>query len=369
MNNHGIGCVLMTADTVGGVWTYAVELAAALGNTGVEVVLATLGAVPSPGQVAEAMRIPHLQLLPSEYKLEWMDDPWRDVEASGEWLRGLEEHYGPDVVHLNSFGHGALAWRAPVILTAHSCVLSWWEAVKGEAPPPIWNRYRHEVEFSLRSVDAVIAPSAAMLRSIELHYGPALPPCHIVPNGRSAALFRPSPKDPFVLTAGRLWDQSKNAGAVGHVASQLAWPVYVAGDSRHPNGKEAAFPACRMLGRLPAGELAEWYRRASIYALPARYEPFGLSILEAALAGCALVLGDIRSLREIWDGAAIFVPPDDEASLRDAISGLIADEATRQTLAQRSIARARTFTPERMAQAYLDVYQSAMHLRSTACAS
>ncbi len=32
--------------------------------------------------------------------------------------------------------------------------------------------------------------------------------------------------------------------------------------------------------------------------LPARYEPFGLSVLEAALSGCALVLGDIPSLRE-----------------------------------------------------------------------
>ena len=64
-----------------------------------------------------------------------------------------------------------------------------------------------------------------------------------------------------------------------------------------------------MLGRLSAGELADWYARAAIYALPARYEPFGLSALEAALSGCALVLGDIPSLREIWGDAALFVPP------------------------------------------------------------
>ena len=50
--------------------------------------------------------------------------------------------------------------------------------------------------------------------------------------------------------------------------------------------------------------------RAAIYALPARYEPFGLSILEAALSGCALVIGDIPSLREIWADAALFVPSD-----------------------------------------------------------
>ena len=65
-------------------------------------------------------------------------------------------------------------------------------------------------------------------------------------------------------------------------------------------------------GRLTPPQMARVVSRApSIYALPARYEPFGLSVLEAALSGCALVLGDIPSLREIWDGAALFVDPDD----------------------------------------------------------
>jgi glycogen synthase len=59
---------------------------------------------------------------------------------------------------------------------------------------------------------------------------------------------------------------------------------------------------------------ADWYARASIYALPARYEPFGLSALEAALSGCALILGDIPSLREVWLEAAPYVSPDDESA-------------------------------------------------------
>ena len=60
--------------------------------------------------------------------------------------------------------------------------------------------------------------------------------------------------------------------------------------------------------------------RAAIYALPAHYEPFGLSILEAAMSGCALVLGDIPSLREIWGDAAVFVHPDN----RDAVARCLA---------------------------------------------
>ncbi|MFP4104326.1 glycosyltransferase family 4 protein, partial [Coleofasciculus sp.] len=112
------------------------------------------------------------------------------------------------------------------------------------------------------------------------------------------------------------------------------------------------------LGRLSAKEMAFWYARASIYVLPARYEPFGLSVLEAALSGCALVLGDIPSLREIWQNVAVFVPPDNRDALKDAIEGLITDSAKRDQLASLARDRALTFTPQPMAKGYLNTYQA-----------
>ena len=90
---------------------------------------------------------------------------------------------------------------------------------------------------------------------------------------------------------------------------------------------------------------------ASIYALPALYEPFGLSILEAALSGCALVLGDIPSLRENWTGAALFA-----GDLKEALTSLMDDFALRNRLATAARKRALTFTPERMAAGYLAAY-------------
>jgi glycogen(starch) synthase len=113
----------------------------------------------------------------------------------------------------------------------------------------------------------------------------------------------------------------------------------------------------RGLGRLSACEMAAWMGRAAIYALPARYEPFGLSILEAALAGCALVLGDIRSLREIWGDAAIYVPPDNRRALASAIETLIEDSESRQELATRAQSRGRELTPRRMANGYYTAYR------------
>lgn len=85
--------------------------------------------------------------------------------------------------------------------------------------------------------------------------------------------------------------------------------------------------------------LAAWYSVASIYALPARYEPFGLTALEAALSGCALALGGIPSLRETWGSAARYVSPDKPAQLRDTLNGLIANPQELAVLG--SLARAR----------------------------
>ena len=85
-----------------------------------------------------------------------------------------------------------------------------------------------------------------------------------------------------------------------------------------------------------------------------------LSALEAALSGCALVLGDIPSLRETWGDAAFFVSPDDANGLSGAINYLIADQKLRETLASRARARALQFSPQRMAKEYLGAYLRCM---------
>jgi glycogen synthase len=369
MHEAAVHRVLMTGDTVGGVWTFTLELAEALGADGVEVFLATMGGDPTREQRAAAAAIPNLHLLTSRYKLEWMDDPWLDVEESGRWLLELEKQVAPDVVHLNNYGCGTLPWSTPLVLTAHSCVLSWWAAVKRDRLPPRWSRYRREVECSLKAADLLLAPTAAMLRTVKENYGVDLATCRVAPNGRSSARFRAVSKEPILLTAGRLWDEAKNIAAVAQVAAKLPWPVYLAGEERHPNGNSVAAPGCRMLGSLSQSALAEWYGRAAVYVLPARYEPFGLSALEAALSGCALVLGDIASLREVWADAAVFVPPDDAGSLEAALRELIASPALLRETARRCEARAREFSPERMARCYLDAYRSVGGTRRSACAS
>ena len=92
--------------------------------------------------------------------------------------------------------------------------------------------------------------------------------------------------------------------------------------------------------------------------MPALYEPFGLSILEAAASGCALVVGDIPTLRENWSDTAVFVAPRDRGALAAAIQSLIDDPVRRHGLAMAAMARARQFTVARMADAYVDAYRT-----------
>ncbi|TFZ05060.1 glycosyltransferase [Ramlibacter rhizophilus] len=346
----------MTADTVGGVWTYALELSRGLLARGWGVHLATMGAPLSARQRAEARALGGgLRVHEGAWRLEWMQDPWADLEQAARWLLALEAELRPRVVHLNQYVFGVLPFRAPTLLVAHSCVASWWRAVHGEAAPPAWDRYRDCVTRGLAGASCVAAPTRAMLAALQREYGfdgPAV----VIPNGREVARFEPAPKQPFILAAGRLWDEAKNLAALDAVAPALSWPVRVAGACDGPDGQHRRPNWVQVLGTLPAPVLAREMGRAAIYALPARYEPFGLSILEAALSGCALVLGDIGSLRETWGEAALFVPPDDAVALRETLTRLIADAPLRERLAQAAWERAHQFPAQRMTEATLAAY-------------
>ena len=349
--------VLMTADTAGGVWSYALELSSGLAKYGIEVMLATMGNPPNAEQRREMRRIRNISLCESSYKLEWMDSPWEDVDQAGEWLLSLEESLSPDIVHLNGYVHASLPWQTPCFVVAHSCVLSWWEAVRKKQLPEEFRQYRERVRKGLAAASLVVAPSQAMLRSLERHYMP-LPGGRVIHNARSRKQYKPGKKGEFILAAGRIWDEAKNIGSLARVAGSLAWPVYIAGEEQHPDGGTLIVGNVSRLGRIAPWELADWLEQAPIFAHPARYEPFGLSVLEAAMCRCALVLGDIPSLRELWDGAAVFVHPDDTEGLKAALQELCTDHFHRERMAGEAQERSLSFSLEKMAAQYMDVYFS-----------
>src|SRR4028119_1429238 len=93
--------ILMTADTLGGVWTYALDVALALQAFDIEVTLATMGEPLSAVQQDAAARVRNIAAIESAFTLEWMEEPWADIALAGDWLLEIAERVKPDVVHLN----------------------------------------------------------------------------------------------------------------------------------------------------------------------------------------------------------------------------------------------------------------------------
>jgi glycosyltransferase involved in cell wall biosynthesis len=153
---------------------------------------------------------------------------------------------------------------------------------------------------------------------------------------------------------GRIWDEAKNIDLLVRAAKDLKYKIYIAGKA----GKEKpkANSRIEILGQLSKEDIAKYLSAASVFVLPARYEPFGLSALEAGLSGCALVLGDISSLREIWNDNAVFVNTDDPEMLVGTIHSLMRDTSELHKYAAKAYEHAKTYTVQKMASGYSTLY-------------
>ncbi|MDF1586123.1 glycosyltransferase family 4 protein [Marinimicrococcus flavescens] len=342
--------ILMTADAVGGVWTFALELASGLAAEGVGTVLAVLGPPPDEAQRRAAMAVPGLRLEITGLDLEWRDRRGIDVPEARAALPALARESGAELVHVNGYREAAFGFGQPVLLAAHSCVASWWRACRGGTPPADWDAYLDGVRRGLAAAGAVVVPSHAFLSALEAHYGP-LERAAVIHNGRDSSVsFRAGQRRKVILTAGRLWDEAKNVAVLAAAAKRLSWPVLAAGEGE-------AVPGLRPLGRLAPHELLALMAKSEIFCAPSRYEPFGLAVLEAAASGAALVLSDIPTFRELWEGAARFAPADDPAALAGVLEEVIADGPQRRALQQAARERAKVFTRARMTRGYLELYQ------------
>lgn len=330
------------------------QLARGLDAKGCHVTVATFG--PQPGELPKDIRWFH-----HTSKLEWQHEPWTEIEAAGEWLRSLVTREQPELLHFNTLCHGDLKWGRPLVTTIHSCVPTWWSDVKQSALPAEWERYRQVVSKSLQAASLLITPTRALLSSLEDAWPLDFKNALVIPNGVDPAHFHMARKESFVLSAGRFWDEAKNLQALQSVALSLEWPIYLAGEVDAKSN-------CRLLGQLKPDELARWYARASIFLSTAKYEPFGLAVLEAAMAGCALVLSDIPSLRENWSGAALFFQP---GQLDATLKELIRRPNLRAQFQQQAFERSRQFTQSAMVSRYIAAYEQSAseHSRRYACAS
>jgi glycosyltransferase involved in cell wall biosynthesis len=350
--------ILMTVDAVGGVWRYAMDLATGLVRRGHSVVLAGLGPRPSERQEREAERIGPLVWLRSP--LDWTVDNEGPLEELPGELAAVAQEHGADLVHLNAPSQASgLEISCPIVVVSHSCVVTWFHAVKGEPLPATWQWQKERNRRGFDRADAVIAPSASHAVMLEACYGP-IAGLQVVHNA-GPKLAKAAGREHLVLAASRWWDEGKNGGVLDEAAALCRWPVFAAGARVGPNGQSRSFSDVVGLGELAGEEVRALMARAAIFVSPSIFEPFGLAALEAAMAETPLVLSDIATHRELWDGAAAFFPPQDSRALAVLLNEIAGDERLRLRLGRAARRRAKEYSAERQLaqmQAVYDLVQA-----------
>jgi glycosyltransferase involved in cell wall biosynthesis len=348
--------VLMTAETAGGVWQYSTDLAGGLARLGIETVLAVLGPVPSESQRALATRVPGLKLVETGLASGW---PAADVaghEAAAAAVATLARGYDVDVVQLHTPALAGLArFPVPVVAVHHRCAATWWEAVHGCALPEAYAWRTELVGSGLRAAEIVVVPTTAFGEAVARIYALSEPP-RTVHHGRAPLVTQAGALHDFAFTAGRLWDEGKNLNTLDAAAGELAVPLRAAGPLNGPDG-DIIFDNIHCLGALDEAALSQWLAARPVFVSAALYEPFGLAVLEAAAAGCALILSDIPTYRELWDGVALFLPPRDERAFTNAISDFVGDDFERAVMGRAARERAARFTPDAMAAQMASLYR------------
>jgi hypothetical protein len=349
--------LMMTTDAVGGVWTFSASLGRALAARGVEVLLVNMGPRPGDQQRERLLGVRGVTVHETDLQLEWQDPAGLDLANAKLVLDEIVARFAPDLIQFNSYREAAFGWTVPTLVVAHSCVNSWMEACgqHGAFAGSAWATYTTNVTEGLACADTWAAPTASFRDWIATRYGVA--GGRAVWNGIEDSETSIMPKHPIVLAAGRVWDAAKNLASLQSVAPGIDWPIRIAGAADVKGTSAGAIIAhCDVLGALPPPQMRREMERASIFVSPALYEPFGLSVLEAARAGCALVLSDLPSFRELWSGAALFVDPVDPAAVRQALRKLCDDAPLLLRMQQAAHERSRRYDLRQTASDYCELY-------------
>ncbi|UOY01224.1 glycosyltransferase family 4 protein [Blastococcus sp. PRF04-17] len=281
---------------------------------------------------------------------------------------------GPvDVFHGTNFVLPPAA-RAGGVVTVHDLAfLRYPGTVTGDVA-----HYRDLVPRALRRARAVVTVSEAMADEIRAEYAWLTPRVFVAPNGVDPSWARAQPASDedlrrlgipprYVVFVGNM-EPRKNLGTLlrAHTAARRqdprVPPLVLVGPAGWGDRWQGAAPDARdavLAGYLPGDDLQRVVARATAVCMPSRYEGFGLPVLEAMAAGRPVLASDIPAHREIAQGHAILLPPDDTDAWAEALTGL--DRMTGGDAARR--AHAAGFTWARSAATHLEAYRQAAERR------
>ena len=345
------------SSPAGGVRRYVTELVTAIGRVDPAIDLVAVGASTETQLPANVGRVPAAWSAPTN--LGWA--------ATGLPIALRRTAF--DVFHAPAYT--APLWGvAPLVVTIHDV---------SYARRPEW--YPHASDptrrafyrASARRATRIITDSRFSQTEIVAAYRIAADRIDVVPLAAGAIFTADSaiPREPIVLHVGDLHPR-RNLAVVLDAVIELRRSIdtcrdlrfVVAGVDRgslapleqraHDSG---ARDALLYAGCPDDAELCRWYRRASVFAYPSRYEGFGLPVLEAMACGAPVVASSSASVPEVVGEAGPCLDPDDGRGWREAIAGLLSNPERARDASARSLARAALFSWDRTARETLAVYR------------
>ncbi|MHA1529534.1 MAG: glycosyltransferase family 4 protein [Alphaproteobacteria bacterium] len=318
------------ATPTGG-YGYARRLLAEAGGAGVDLThLALPGGFPdpAPGELAEAGRL--LGALPAG----------RPVLIDGLALATLPA----DLLR---------ALPGPAIALCHHPL-----ALETGVGPEQAERLRASERAALAACARVIATSATTAGTLAADYGVPQARLSVAcpgtdPASRARGFGGPGAA---ILSVGSLTPRKGHDVLIGALAglADLDWRLTIAGpadrDAAHVRALTRQIGAAglrdrvSLAGPLDAGDLADAYDGADLFALASRHEGFGMAFAEAMAHGLAVVGTTAGAVPEATRGAAHLVRPGDPAALRAALAPLIGDGVARARLAETCWRAAQGFT-------------------------
>ena len=189
----------------------------------------------------------------------------------------------------------------------------------------------------------------------------------VIPNGVDTARFaahRRAPnhtRDVEIAFLGRLDEPRKGLEVLLEGVDKLDAPVRV---TVMGAGAEHTHPGVTFLGRVSEQEKAEVLGRADIYVAPnTGGESFGIVLVEAMAAGCAVVASDLEAFAAVVDAAGehpagLLFPVGDADALATKVQLLIDDPVQRNRLITAGTRRAALYDWDRVASDVLAVYET-----------
>jgi glycosyltransferase involved in cell wall biosynthesis len=172
------------------------------------------------------------------------------------------------------------------------------------------------------------------------------------------------PGRPFLLNVGSNLARKNRDGALRifkRVSQQLDCDLVFAGEPLSPELKQLK-TEIGLNGNVVEvtqpndATLETLYSHALALLYPTKFEGFGWPAIEAQACGCPVVSSRSTSIPEVvGDSALLHAPEDEEGFAADVLR--LADPATRAQLVTRGFENVKRFTPEKMVNSYVKLYQ------------